>query len=199
MTAEAYQAFMSDYSWLVTLYDLMRLVGRLAFPLFCLLLVEGFLHTRHLGRYLRNLGLFALLSEPCFDLALNGLGLLTLTGIRWVEQRFGNLHYAAAWLLKALVTAAGCLLAFLLRTDYAACGVLCIGLMYMLRSHRVRAFAAGCIPLLLLSSSQLFSYFALPLVGKYNGTRGISLKYVFYAFYPVHLLLLGFVAQIPGL
>lgn len=214
MTAKAYQAFMSDYSWLVTLYDLMRLVGRLAFPLFCLLLVEGFLHTRHLGRYLRNLGLFALLSEPCFDLALNGtwleftsqnvfftlfLGLLTLTGIRWVEQRFGNLHYAAAWLLKALVTAAGCLLAFLLRTDYAACGVLCIGLMYMLRSHRVRAFAAGCIPLLLLSSSQLFSYFALPLVGKYNGTRGISLKYVFYAFYPVHLLLLGFVAQIPGL
>ena len=35
MTMEAYQAFMSEYSWLVSLYDLMRLVGRLAFPLFC--------------------------------------------------------------------------------------------------------------------------------------------------------------------
>ena len=205
MTAEAYQAFMSEYSWLVSLYDLMRLVGRLAFPLFCFLLVEGFLHTRHLSRYLRNLGLFALLSEPCFDLALNGvwleftsqnvfftlvLGLLTLTGIQWIEQHFGNLHYAAAWLLKALVTAVGCLLAFLLRTDYAACGVLCISLMYLFRAHRELSFGAGCVPLVFLSSSQFFSFLGLPLIWAYNGKRGLSLKYIFYAFYPVHLLLL---------
>lgn len=214
MTMEAYQAFMSEYSWLVSLYDVMRLVGRLAFPLFCFLLVQGFLHTRHLGRYLRNLGLFALISEPCFDHALNGtwlefssqnvfftlfLGLLTLVGLRQIEQRFPDLHYAAAWLLKALVTAVNCALAYGLRTDYAAYGVLCISLMYLFRAHRVRAFAVGCLPLLLLSSSQYFSFFALPLVYAYNGKRGLSLKYIFYAFYPVHLLVLGFLAGIPGL
>lgn len=214
MTLEAYQAFMSEYSWLISLYDLMRLVGRLAFPLFCFLLVEGFLHTRHLSRYLRNLGLFALISEPCFDLALNGtwlefssqnvfftlfLGLLTLVGIRQIELQFPGLHYGAAWLLKGLVTAAGCVLAYGLRTDYAAYGVLCINLMYLFHSHRVRSFFIGCLPLLLLSSSQYFSFFALPLVYAYNGKRGLSLKYVFYAFYPVHLLLLGFLARIPGL
>lgn len=214
MTLEDYQAFMVDYSWMVSLYDVMRLVGRLAFPLFCFLLVEGFLHTGHLKKYLRNLGLFALISEPCFDFALNGrllefssqnvfftlfLGLLTLCGIRQVEQKLPGIRNTAAWLLKLLVTAAGCLAAYMLKTDYAAYGVLCICLMYLFRSHKTKAFTLGCVPLLLLSSSQIFSLLDLPLIHAYNGKRGLSLKYVFYAFYPLHLLALGLIARIPGL
>ena len=153
MTLEAYQAFMSEYSWLVSLYDIMRLVGRLAFPLFCFLLVEGFLHTRHLSRYIRNLGIFALI-------------------------------------LKLAVIAVGCLLALWLKTDYDAYGILCISLMYLFRAHRELSFGAGCVPLVFLSSSQFFSFLGLPLIWAYNGKRGLSLKYIFYVFYPVHLLLL---------
>ena len=144
MTLEAYQAFMSEYSWLVSLYDIMRLVGRLAFPLFCFLLVEGFLHTRHLSRYIRNLGIFALISEPCFDLALHNcllefssqnvfftlfLGILTLYGIRQIEERLPNLQNTIALILKLAVIAVGCLLALWLKTDYDAYGILCISLM----------------------------------------------------------------------
>lgn len=205
MTLEAYQAFMSEYSWLISLYDIMRLVGRLAFPLFCFLLVEGFLHTRHLSRYIRNLGIFALISEPCFDLALHNcllefssqnvfftlfLGILTLCGIRQIEERLPNLQHTIALILKLAVIAVGCLLALWLKTDYDAYGILCISLMYLFRAHRELSFGAGCVPLVFLSSSQFFSFLGLSLIWAYNGKRGLSLKYIFYAFYPVHLLLL---------
>lgn len=214
MTPEAYQAFMSEYAWLVTLYDCLRLAGRLAFPLFCFLLVEGFLHTRHLLRYGMNLGLFALVSDPCFDLALHGtpvdfssqnvfftlfLGLLAMWGIRQIECRLPFFPATAAWLLKCIVLVLGAAAAWLLKTDYGAYGVFCIGLMYLFRAHRGQAFIFGCIPLVLLSDSQLFSFFALPLVLAYNGKRGLSLKYFFYGFYPVHLLLLYLLCAVLGI
>ena len=210
MTVEAYNAFMTDYSWLVTLYDVMRLVGRLAFPLFCFLLVEGFLHTRHLFAYGRNLAVFALISDPCFDLALSGtpldfsaqnvfftlfLGLLTLCVLRLIEQRFPSMAASLAWAPKLAAVACGCLAAQLLRTDYGAAGVLCISLMYLFRAHRTLAFSAGCIPLVFLSSSQYFSFLGLPLIYGYNGKRGLAMKYVFYIFYPAHLLLLSAVCR----
>lgn len=58
----------SDYD----VYFVLRKVGRIAFPIYCFLLVEGFYHTKNVAKYLRNCFLFALLSEIPFDMAIFG-------------------------------------------------------------------------------------------------------------------------------
>ncbi len=44
-------------------YHLMRMVGRLAFPIFAFLLVEGYVHTRDIRRYMMNLLVTAIISD----------------------------------------------------------------------------------------------------------------------------------------
>ncbi len=53
-----------------SIYDGMRNMGRLAFPIYCYLLVEGLLHTKNVLKYMANLGLFGVISEFFFDITL---------------------------------------------------------------------------------------------------------------------------------
>jgi len=184
----------------VTWLFLMRCVGRLGFPLFAFLLVEGFLHTRNLRRYCCSILLLALLSEVPYDLFRQGvvavpgvnalftllLGLLALSAIhRWEQRRL-----AACWL--AVVLFAVIITAMLLRCDYGSSGVMFVVMLYVLgRQHVVQAaIGATMLPLGLVSALAFIP------ISLYNGQRGFIRgtigKYIFYSFYPLHLLALYF-------
>ena len=174
----------------------LRLTGRIAFPVFCFLLVEGALHTRNMGRYAGRLAVFALVSEIPFDLAFHDkifypggqnvfltllLGLLAI----WIlKSSKGEL-----WRTPAAVLAPA-LAAEYLHTDYGALGVLVILLMYILRNVPWLRFLACYGALVFLSPLEWPCILSFVLIALSSGERGRQPRYFFYVFYPAHLVLL---------
>lgn len=182
----------------------LRFTGRLAFPLFCFLLVEGFVHTHNVKGYLGRLVLFGLLSEVPFDLAFLrtpfypgaqnvywtlALGVLAMALMQKFQDAEGNI----AW--KGRLAALGCVvLAQLLQTDYGAIGVALIVALYLTRNNRKYQCIIGAVMMLF----ELTAPLAFVLIWFYNGQRGRCpqwVKWAFYGFYPVHLSILAVVTN----
>lgn len=184
-----------------TIYDklffISRTIGRIAFPLFCFLLVEGFIHTSNIKKYALRLGIFALISEIPFDLAFSSgilvdyssqnvfFTLLIGLGALYFIDKYK--HNKALSLLSFL---AACILAEFLHADYGMNGIIPIVLFYITRNSKKHTMIAGIVSFLFEAPLFLAVYLSLPLIYFYNGKRGLNLKYFFYAFYPCHLLLL---------
>ena len=203
-----YRVHMLDRNHPDAMYQLdlvMRGVGRLAFPIFCFLIVEGYLHTRSVLKYVRNLLIFGLISEVPFDLLFRqqpiyweynnvymGL-LLGLIGIfLWDTITKGDFIKAPV-LAKAgavLSVAAMSLIAGFGHADYNFFGPLVIFCMFVFRKNKVICFITTAITLVLCSLSELYALFAFFLIFNYNGKRGRQFKWFFYLFYPVHLMIL---------
>lgn len=204
--------------WLINLYYVMRLlIGRIAFPIFCFLLVEGFGHTRNAAKYALRLFVFALVSEIPFDLAFEGklfapkyqnvfftlfIGLLVMMAYKGITERLK----AAVWIkliLYIAALAAGMGIAWLLKTDYDAIGVGCIMALYIFRRNKAAQITAGCAGFFascfFTGGSELTAPLAFIPIGFYNGKRGLKMKYFFYLFYPLHLLVLYFIVYFLGL
>ena len=208
MTPTGIAGFFSVDTW-VTIYRVMRSIGRLGFPIFCFLLVEGFPHTHDVKKYALRLLAFCFISEIPFDLAFNGtvlefsyqnvyftlfLGLLTMIGIRAVREK-KNWHPLLQLFLLIAVLLAGMAAAELLSTDYASIGVFCIVMLYLTHEQRPLQLAVGCIEFWW----ELPAPLAFLPIAFYNGKRGWNMKYFFYIFYPAHLLLLVLLCYALGL
>lgn len=205
LAGNSFDYVMADYHFWYRFDDVLRAIGRLAFPIFCFLLVEGFLHTKDVKKYALRLGLFALISEIPFDLAFNEkllefsyqnvfftllIGLLMLIGLKYFEE---TLPPHISW-LRFIVALTGILLAVFFRTDYDAFGIMLIFLLYEFRSLPKLRCIAGAILMLFNSTTGCLAFL---LIWFYNGERGKQLpKYFFYAFYPAHLMLLWLVRML---
>ena len=177
------------------LFTLMRKVGRLAFPIYCFLLVEGFLHTHDRRKYGLNLLAFALISEIPWNLEHTGalhcssqnvfftlfLGYAGMCCIEELKER--PLEQLIS--LIALV-----LVAMNLNADYGIGGFAFILVMYLLREQKIlQAIVGTCI-----ESGGWAAGLAFIPINLYNGRRGFiqgkAMKYLFYAAYPVHILII---------
>ena len=178
--------------------EVCEILGSIAFPVFCFLMVEGFLHTRDRVKYGLRMGLFALLSEIPFDLAhfqspfsprlqnvmfTLTVGIFTLLVIGGAEKRWKDAP-GPRWTAVTAATGGGVALAFLVRGGDVFLGVLSGVLVYLLRD-RDRLRVIGLAPLLVASPWVLL---AVPPLLFYNGERGKGSKWFFYVFYPAHFL-----------
>lgn len=197
----AYYAGQISYEtalWWQGIDVILRMIGRVSFPIYCFLLAEGFLHTRDVKKYAARLGIFAILSEIPFDMAFWHswmeleyqnvfftlfLGLIALVGME---------RYQFQWWKQAIIVAVCAGLAELCNTDYGAFGVIFISVLYLLRDRTVLQTVTGAVCI----AWEITAPLAFIPIRMYNGERGRwRLKYFFYAIYPVHLLILAVIGK----
>lgn len=183
----------------------MRVIGRVAFPIYAYCLAEGFRYTSDYRRYLGRLALFAILSEIPFDLAFYGvpfsfahqnvfftltLGLILL----WVLERCRE-----QLLLCAGAFAVLCFLAQALHMDYGAGGLLMVFAFYLAQQGTSPWIGWGIFVFINLfgyaGGLQWAAILALLPIGLYSGKAGKRKQRFFYWIYPLHLLLLWIIEK----
>ena len=196
-------------------YLLLRIIGRLAFPIYCFLLWEGFCHTHSRVRYALRLAAGALLAELPYDLMVSGtfswenqsvmVTLLLGFAALMVMEQIGN----PGW--KAVSAIPFALAATWARCDYGWVGILLIALFALSRAYSNRNFIRGAGMLLLFhqmpGSVLMFGQLAIPVqalgalsmlfIANYDGRKQTQSKVVqlgFYLFYPVHMLVLWLIS-----
>lgn len=185
--------------------SILRMVGRLAFPLFAFMVANGYFHTRSLRRYLLRLFLFALFYQPVYNWCVPGKWNIFLTlalGLAAIALYDKAAQHKKLWLSIPAV-AAVCTAACLLHADYSFYGVLLVFTAYLGCRRKEMLVPAWVVlhllillPFSKLADVQLFALGALPFLFLYNGQRGQGNRWLFYLFYCVHIPLLYGLAQL---
>lgn len=193
---------------------LLRIIGRLAFPIFAFLIAEGCRYTKNRLRYFSVLALFAVVFQVFYtlftkDMYLNifftlALAVLIIYGLQLLSSAIQSrsvikiiFSAASVILIIACVYIAGEY--FLI--DYGFWGCMLPAFAYVIpvsksivmKLLRIALFAVGMFPVIksIDVPVQAYSYFALIPLLLYNGKRGkYNMKYFFYIFYPVHIVII---------
>lgn len=194
-------------------------IGTIAFPIFCFLLVEGFVYTKNRKRYIGSMLIFAFISELPFDLGFFSelssrhgtfpfyfsyqnvfftlfLGLVCLSILEKIpnfEKGKSRKENIKAALLQLGTVAIVAVVADFLKCDYGSMGIIFIAGFYFLRENRILQILGFLILYIATTGNQptICTMIAVFLILLYNGTRGkLKLKYFFYWFYPAHILFL---------
>lgn len=191
----------------MTAYILRMTIGRIAMPIFAFLSCEAFFHTRSRKSYLRNLLVFAIISEPLYDLAkyntlfylddqnvlfsiFAGILLLCILNIESISTQ---IYYQSA------ITIIFMFAAWLLRLDYDFCAIALIAIFYKFHWYNLYVSSFLSCTLLTIAYGTPGAYLALIPILLYNGlpgTKSYAKKYLFYVFYPVHLVILHIFSKI---
>ncbi len=182
----------------------LRIIGRIAFPIFCFLIVEGIHYTKNLEQYMLRLGCFAILSQVPFNYAFSGVFLdterlnvfFTLFFAVFIIYVLCKIEYTS---IKLIFLTIMILLIewFASGIDYGSLGVMTIIIMYITRKNLGYMFIAILIINAFgYSGIQGFAAFACIPILLYNGKKGSDMKKFFYCYYPIHLIVLSLIAKI---
>lgn len=194
---------------------LLRIIGRISFPIFAYMIAEGCRYTKNRGEYLGMIAALGVICQVVFYVAMGSLYM----GILITFSLSILCIYAVDYFLKKKDFASGLLMVFTLLEvlflvkilpgmatftdydmDYGLVGiVLPIVVYYMPKKLYKLAAAAGVLLSMGWSSGGVYWYamLSLPFLALYNGQRGKhKLKYMFYIFYPAHLVLLFFIGML---
>ena len=191
----------------------LRIIGRVAFPIFAFFVAQGYTYTHSKQKYIISLLTFGLLSQIPYILLFQNVSLnilftfLASIGIIYLIEQLKKdnkniLLYCIFVLFNLLLIFATALHLI----DYGIFGVYLVVMFYFVKDPALQQvwfvlLNIGLIlpsviyaPLVPFSYVQLATVLALPLIFSYNNKKGkTNLKYLFYIFYPIHLLILYFI------
>ena len=189
----------------------LRIVGRLAYPIFAYMIAEGCDHTKNRTRYFLQIAGLAAVCQLVYYIADGSLYQsilvtfsLSILCIDNVQKHKGILSGALAILVFGIVTYACRVLPRKIDgfdIDYGFLGVMLPVVVYLVPNKMGKLCAAGVLLVAMcstyLSDVQWFALLALPLLLLYNERRGkAKLKYLFYIFYPAHLVVLRLIDRL---
>lgn len=185
-------------------WEFLRIIGRIAFPIFAFQVAEGAGHTSNWKTYALRLLLFGIISEIPYDMALYGKLTLShqnvyitlLLGLLAIQADMHFMKKDICWgRLKGIVIAAICMgIGWAVRCDYNFFGVLMVYWFYLTRSESMMMVLGNAVLEFSMGGLQPFGLLGLIPIGLYNQERGYQKKgiqYIFYFFYPVHLTILA--------
>ncbi len=196
-------------------YPFLRLIGRLAFPIYAWMIAEGCRYTHNYAKYLGMIAGFAALYQAVYYVAMGSLyqcilvtfsmSILLIRLVKEAREKGGIFRWllSVAGVLSVLFVTD--VLPVLLpgtdfAVDYGFLGVILPVCIYCGRTEKEKLAAAALVLLAMgwsIGTGQWFALAALPLLACYNGKRGKrKLKYFFYIYYPAHLVIIYFVENL---
>ena len=195
--------------YLYPTHEWMRIVGRLAFPIFAYMIAEGARYTKNRKKYLGMRFGLGVICQIVYYFAMGSLFQCILITFTFSIVLIYALDYAIqrknaeGWILLGLLFIAVFFLVYVLpkllshtdyNVDYGIWGVLFPVFVYLGGKNKWARLALAAIPLVFLALSypkQEYALFALVPLALYNGTRGKwRMKYLFYIYYPLHLVVI---------
>ena len=203
---------------LIALYVIMRTIGRIAGPVMLYFLSEGYSHTSSKLKYGLRLFCFGIISQIPYSLArYEKVSTESLNVIITLFMSF--LMLAATDRIKNQILKGLVLFIFILLTtfsDWGIIGPLIVWLFYISRDNRksqikaymviVGIYLASTIAFIIQDSQRWYEgicqiglVLVIPLLGTYNGASGkktVVNKWIFYIFYPFHLLVFLLITRV---
>lgn len=171
-----------DHLWATMLpaQEWLTCIGRMAFPIFAFMIVEGYFHTSSVRKYMLRLLLFAAISEVPFNLIYGSsvifpfhqnvlwTFLLALLSIVLIEKTKTAKKWWLTGLVSAVIIVADLLIGTIAMVDYLGAGVVMVLVFYFFRGRRWWCFAGQLVCMAILNIGILGGYYYSVMIGGYE-------------------------------